>query len=163
MLKPIFRADFVRRAGLRYRENVRLSEDFFYMVEFFAAGGTGILLARPLYNWTQPFGSLSRRWTTTGAGSWRYDFQSALAGNADVLRSLRAQNQPLLAALMVTHARACRRLHRLSMVSRAYASGTPAWKILAMIVRHPSIWSQIGRRLLRSPRLRARVSRPFTA
>src|SRR5665213_868358 len=35
MLKPIVRADFIRRAGLCYHENAKLSEDFIYMTEFF--------------------------------------------------------------------------------------------------------------------------------
>ena len=59
MLKPVVRADFVRRTGLRYRESARLSEDFFFMTEFLAAGGRALLVAEPLYYWRQAFGSLS--------------------------------------------------------------------------------------------------------
>jgi len=152
MLKPVMSADFIRREGLAYRENVRLSEDFLYLVEFFAAGAQGILLARPMYNWTQPFGTLSRKWTTTGAGSWRYDFNSALAGNADVLRSLRAKNDALLASLLVTHARACRRLHHLNAINRARANGAALPHVLTAVARHPSIWPEIARRALRAGR-----------
>ena len=50
MLKLVVRADFIGATGLAYRENVRLSEDSLYLVEFFAADGTRILLARPLYD-----------------------------------------------------------------------------------------------------------------
>src|SRR5579864_8457434 len=53
MLKPLIRTDFIRRTGLAYRENARLSEDFLYLVAFYAAGGTGSLVNHPLYNWTQ--------------------------------------------------------------------------------------------------------------
>ena len=102
LLKPVVRTDFIRRTGLSYRENARLSEDFLYLVEFFAAGGTGVLVSLPLYHWTQPFGSRSRQWTTTGAGSWRYDFRSALAANAEVLRMMREQRQHDLAKLLVS-------------------------------------------------------------
>ena len=154
MLKPVIRADFLRGSGLAYRENVRLSEDFLYLVEFFAAGGRGVLLSRPLYNWTQPFGTVSRQWTTTGAGSWRYDFQSALAGNADVLGALRARNDELLAALLVSHARACRRLHHLNAISRARADGAALPHLLSTVVRHPSIWPEIARRVVRAGRRR---------
>ena len=42
MLKPLIRTDFIRRTGLAYRENARLSEDFLYLVAFYAAGGTGM-------------------------------------------------------------------------------------------------------------------------
>ena len=75
MLKPIVRTDFLRRSALSYRENARLSEDFLYLVEFYAAGGNGVLVKQPLYHWTQSFGAISRQWTTTGGGAWRYDFQ----------------------------------------------------------------------------------------
>jgi glycosyltransferase involved in cell wall biosynthesis len=152
MLKPIISADFIQATGLAYRENVRLSEDFLYLVEFFAAGGTGILLTHPLYNWTQAFGRLSRQWTTTGAGSWRYDFQSALAGHAEVLHSLRDRRDHLLADLLVAHARACRRLHHLNAIKRARASGATLPQVLSAIARHPSIWPQIARRALRASR-----------
>jgi glycosyltransferase involved in cell wall biosynthesis len=50
MLKPIVRADFIRSSGLTYRPNARLSEDFLCLVEFFAAGGHGVLVADPLYH-----------------------------------------------------------------------------------------------------------------
>jgi succinoglycan biosynthesis protein ExoO len=46
MLKPILRAEFVRHAGLAYRENARLAEDFLYLVEFFATGGVGFFCCR---------------------------------------------------------------------------------------------------------------------
>jgi succinoglycan biosynthesis protein ExoO len=164
MLNPIIRADFIRTTGLAYRENVRFSEDFLYLVEFFAAGGTGILLARPLYNWTQPFGSLSRQWTSTGAGSWRYDFQSALAGNADVLRALRERRDDLLADLLVAHARAYRRLHHLNAIKRARAHGASLPQVLSAIACHPSIWLQIAGRALRAGRrYRAHPNRPSAA
>jgi succinoglycan biosynthesis protein ExoO len=160
MLKPIIRTDFVRGAGLAYRENVRLSEDFLYLVEFFATGARGVLLGRPMYNWTQPFGTLSREWTTTGAGSWRYDFQSALAGNADVLRSLRAKNDEFLASLLVTHARACRRLHHLNAINRARSNGAALPYLLTVVARHPSIWPEIARRALRTGRRHLAGLRP---
>ncbi len=80
MLKPVVRAAFVREAGLRYRENAKLSEDFLFLAEFLASGGRALIVSRPLYVWTQAFGSLSRRWTETGGGAWRYDFRLCRAG-----------------------------------------------------------------------------------
>ena len=148
MLKPVVRTDFIRRTGLAYRENARLSEDFLYLVEFFAAGGTGILVAKPLYNWTQPFGEISRRWTTTGAGAWRYDFRSALAANEDVLRDLRGRQEHDLADLLSGRARAFRNLHHLNEINRARATGEWLPRILGSVARHPSIWPQLARRAL---------------
>jgi succinoglycan biosynthesis protein ExoO len=154
MLKPLVRADFIRRTKLAYRENARLSEDFLYLVEFFAAGGVGLLVSRPLYNWTQAFGSLSRQWTGTGAGSWRYDFRSALAANTEVLHVLRERDERALADLLLARARAFRRLHHLTRVLRLRAGGAPLPRILQVIACHPSIWPLLTRGLLRrmSPR-----------
>jgi len=159
MLKPIVRADFVRRVRLAYRENARLSEDFLYLVEFFAAGGTGVLVPRPLYHWTQPFGTLSRQWTTTGAGSWRYDFRAALKANADVLHELRERKDNELAGLLVAQARAFRRLHHLTQISRMRASGSPIPQIVGTVARHPSIWPLLLRRAVRSLRRRHDMAR----
>jgi succinoglycan biosynthesis protein ExoO len=149
MLKPIIRADFIRRTGLAYRENARLGEDFLYLVEFFAAGGDGLLLSRPLYNWTQPFGSFSRQWTTTGAGRWRYDFSSALAANADVMAALRERRQLRLVELLLLRAKAFETLHHVSEISRKRSEGAPLMQVGSAILRHPSTWPVLARRLLR--------------
>jgi glycosyltransferase involved in cell wall biosynthesis len=160
MLKPVVRAAFLRETKLTYRENARLSEDFLYLVEFLAAGGTGYLVSRPLYNWTQPFGSLSRQWTTTGAGSWRYDFQSALLANAEVRDLLRQRHERVLAGLLDARARAFRRLHHISEINRLRAEGARASTVLGTIANHPSIWPQVAMRLLRSARRRRAIARP---
>jgi succinoglycan biosynthesis protein ExoO len=143
MLKPIVRSDFIRRAGLSYRENARLSEDFLFLLEFLAAGGTGLLLAKPLYNWTQPFGSISRSWTGTGAGDWRYDYQSALAAHADVLEKLQRKQEAMLARLVIARMRAFRRLHHLNTISRMRRTGATLTQILVEVARHPSIWTRL--------------------
>ncbi len=46
MLKPVIRTDCIRRLALAYRETARLSEDFMYLTDFFAAGETGFLIAQ---------------------------------------------------------------------------------------------------------------------
>jgi succinoglycan biosynthesis protein ExoO len=147
MLKPIVRTDFLRRSALSYRENARLSEDFLYLVEFYAVGGNGVLVNQPLYHWTQSFGAISRQWTTTGAGAWRYDFKSALEANANVLRELHGQRNRDLATLLAARARAFRRLHHLSTLNRMRASGSSLPKILSMAARHPAIWPLLARRV----------------
>jgi len=147
MLKPIVRTDFLRRSALSYRENARLSEDFLYLVEFYAAGGDGVLVNQPLYHWTQPFGAISRQWTMTGAGAWRYDFKSALEANANVLRELHGQRNRDLATLLIARARAFRRLHHLSTLNRMRASGSSLPKILSVAARHPAIWPLLARRV----------------
>lgn len=149
MLKPMVRTDFIRRTGLRYRENAKLSEDFLYMVEFLAAGGRGFLLAEPRYYWRQAYGSISRRWTETGDGSWRYNFLSAAAANADLLSSMRTQNQPELCRLLQRRMRAFLRLHFLQEISRMRAGGAAPVRLMREVLAHPSIWLLVAQRCIR--------------
>jgi succinoglycan biosynthesis protein ExoO len=154
MLKPVVRTEFIHRTGLAYRENARMSEDFLYLVEFFAASGNGFLLSQPLYNWTQPFGTRSRQWTTTGAGSWRYDFGSALDANADVVRVLRERQQHDLVDLLIARARAYKQLQRLNEINQMRANGAALPQLLRAVAQRPSIWPHLARRVLRGPRYR---------
>lgn len=150
MLKPVVNADFARQSGLTYRENARLGEDFLYLVEFFAAGGTGVLVTVPLYHWTQPFGSISRMWTTTGAGPWRYDYQSGIDAQADVLRRLRDRQDRDLVKLLHARTRAFRKLHHLNRISRMRAAGASKLHILQTVSQIPAIWPLLARRLFQS-------------
>ena len=150
MLKPVIRADFVRRVGLAYRETARLSEDFLYLLDFFAAGGRGFLVAEPLYNWTQSFGTISRQWTLTGAGDWRYDYRSAIATCEVALHDMRARHDHAFARLLQGRINAFRRLHRLAALSRMRKTGAGLPRVLAEAVRHPSIWPLIISRLMRA-------------
>lgn len=150
MLKPVVRAEFIRRTGLTYRENTRLSEDFLYLVEFFAAGGTGVLVAEPLYHWIQSFGTVSRQWTTTGAGPWRYDFLAALTAYDDVLSELNAERDRDLVRLLTTRMRAFKHLHHIDKINRMRASGSPLMAVLGTAMRHPSVWPRLARRVFRS-------------
>lgn len=149
MLKPMVRTSFIRRTGLRYRETAKLSEDFLYLVEFFAANGRAFLLAEPHYYWRQAFGSISRRWTETGNGSWRYNFLSAAAANNDVLRALRQKNQPELSRLLERRVKAFLRLHLLQELNRMRASGAAPLYLAREVLSHPSIWKLVAQRYLR--------------
>jgi len=149
MLKPVVRTEFVHKANLNYRESARLSEDFLYLLEFFAAGGEGCLISRPLYYWRQAFGSLSRHWTASGHGAWRYDFLSGARASEDVLKALRQGGDRELARMLQRRIRAFHRLHRLQEVNRKRADGAPLRDVAATVAMHPSIWSLIAQRLLR--------------
>lgn len=152
MLKPIVERAFVVRHGLTYRENVRLSEDFLWLTDFFAVGGAGWLTARPLYNWTQAFGSVSRQWTTTGAGPWRYDYRGALGAHADMANELTARNEIALARLLRRRMRALSILHHLSEVNRQRYQGAPLRAMVGGAMRHPSIWPRLALHALRAAR-----------
>jgi len=149
MLKPIVRSECIRRLALSYRESARLSEDFLYLTDFFAAGECGWLVGKPLYNWTQSFGSISRQWTSTGAGDWRYDYRSALASYADALGTLACRDMSL-ADMLHARMRAFQRLERISAISRRDKSGAGLSRLVLEAARHPSIWPALLSRLLRA-------------
>ena len=149
MLKPMVRTDFVRRVGLAYRENARLSEDFFYLLEFFAAGGKGFVVPQPLYYWRQAFGSLSRTWTGTAGGAWRYDFLSGARGCSDLLNTMRDRGETELASLLMQRMRAFQRLHRMQEMSRMRANGASRAELAVNILGHPSVWPLVIQRCAR--------------
>jgi succinoglycan biosynthesis protein ExoO len=149
MLKPLVRADFICSTGLAYRENAKLSEDFLYMVEFLAAGGRGLLVSRPFYYWSQAFGTISRRWTETGDGRWRYDFLSAAAASAEVRRAMQRVGEDELAALLHRRMLAFRRLHQVQEISRLRAEGATIARLGREILGHPSVWPLLAQRGVR--------------
>ena len=146
MLKPVVRADFIRTTGLAYHENAKFSEDFIYMVEFLAAGGRGCLVDRPLYYWSQAFGTISRRWTETGGGRWRYNFSSAIAANTEVMRTMQRAGEHDLAAVLLARIRAFRRLPWVQEISRLRAEGAAPTRLARQILSHPSIWPLVVQR-----------------
>jgi glycosyltransferase involved in cell wall biosynthesis len=149
MLKPLVRTSFIRQVNLQYRENARLSEDFLYLLEFFAAGGEGFLVPHPLYYWRQAFGSLSRHWTYGGGGAWRYDFLSGARASEEVLPILRQNGQRVLARMLKERIRAFYRLHRLQQVSQLRANGASPVELAARVALQPSIWPLIAQRSVR--------------
>jgi succinoglycan biosynthesis protein ExoO len=149
MLKPVVRTEFVRATGLSYHENAKLSEDFLYMLEFLAKGGRGWLAAKPMYYWSQAFGTISRRWTETGAGRWRYNFLSAAAANAEVLSTMQRAGESELATLLQQRIRAFERLHWIQEVNRMRAHGASPARLAGTVLGHPSIWPLIAQRGIR--------------
>ena len=149
MLKPVIRSDFIRATGLAYHENAKLSEDFLYMLEFLAKGGRGWLAARPTYYWCQAFGTISRRWTETGAGHWRYNFLSAAAANAEVLGAMQRAGENELASLLQRRIRAFERLHWMQELNRMRADGAGPARLAGTVLGHPSIWPLVAQRGMR--------------
>ena len=148
ILKPMIRRDFIVAHDLKYPENLKLAEDFYHLMQFFAAGGRGYLVNQPYYVWTLPFGPLSRQWTTTGLGPWRYDYTGALAANDHFIKLMASAGQDRLVAL----------LHRRAQEYRAMIHYIAAQKILAetgnllaastIILRHPNTWPLLARRIV---------------
>lgn len=60
-LKPIFRADFVRRSGVRYSPALRIAEDFGFVLALLAAGARFHLFPGMTYFYRKHAGSISHR------------------------------------------------------------------------------------------------------
>lgn len=61
MMKPIFKADFMKKHNIEYYVPDSIGHDFCILLCFFAAGGKGVLIDTPYYNYVQPFGSISKK------------------------------------------------------------------------------------------------------
>jgi glycosyltransferase involved in cell wall biosynthesis len=146
ILKPMMRADFVRRIGLSYFEQTRLAEDYYYLLTFFLAGGKGVLTSEPLYFWTMPFGAISRAWTTTGSGAWRYDYRTALAANEHFIRSIDAAREPAIVAMLRARSRQYQVMIHYLDAQRA-ASERRYGSCVREIVLHPSTYGLLLRRV----------------
>lgn len=73
MLKPIFRADFLQAHAIRYYEPARIGEDYLVLLNYFAAGGTALLLPDAFYFYLQPFGTISKQWAQEGRTEYNFD------------------------------------------------------------------------------------------
>ncbi len=156
ILKPVIRRSFVLAHNLAYHEASRLAEDFTYLLEYFVAGGRLAVCAAPLYRWTMPFGTVSRRWTQTGAGAWRYDYRGAIAANAIFIARMRAKGETEVVEMLLRRDRQYRvMVHYIAAQKRA-AEGNRVAALLT-IARHPSVWRLLAQRV--TGRLR-RAMRP---
>ncbi len=60
-LKPFVRADLIAETGARYDENLRIGEDFHFVVRLLSSGARLHLLAEPLYCYRRHGSSISHR------------------------------------------------------------------------------------------------------
>lgn len=147
ILKPMIRASFIRAHKQQYRPGLKLGQDFYHLMQFFAAGGRGYLVNRPLYDWTLPFGPISRSWTTTGDGAWRYDYRGTLEANAYFLQLMERSGQTELAALLRRRAREYRVMVHYIDAQKIHAESGSTLAAARIIARHPSTWPLLTRRV----------------
>ncbi len=147
ILKPIMRRDFLVTHGLTYTDKTRLSEDFYYLLTFFVAGGRGLVLPTPLYYWTMPFGTISRTWTETGAGAWRYDYREALDANEHFLNAMTARGEAGLTAMLRARSRQYRVMIDYLGAQRMAAEGNRLGA-LRRIAGRPGTWRLLLTRVL---------------
>jgi len=59
-MKPMFRRDFLNSEGLRFREDIRIGEDYILLASALAAGGLCVIEPKPGYIYNIREGSISR-------------------------------------------------------------------------------------------------------
>ncbi len=59
LLKPMFRANFVKERKIRYNTEFRFAEDFLFYSEIIANGARGMLIPDAFYRYTLPYGTTS--------------------------------------------------------------------------------------------------------
>ena len=155
ILKPMVRVAFLRNTQTEYHSEAKLAEDFYFMLELFLAGARGWLVHTPLYEWTLPFSPTARRWTSTGAGAWRYDYRQALETNNHFISKFGKSVRKDVARLLRTRAREYRVMVHYIDAQRLLADTGDIIKPAAIILRHPGTWLLLTRRVTR--RLRRAV------
>ena len=161
ILKPMIRAEFLRRTGLRYHPGAKLAEDFYYLLEFFHAGGRAWLAHEPLYEWTLPFSPTARRWTATGSGPWRYDYRNALETNRHFQNEFSEAGQPDVLNLLRRRERDYTVMIHYLDAQRILADTGSRTKALAIIMAHPGTWPLLVQRVVgRMGRAVARARAP---
>lgn len=147
ILKPIILASFVRDHALTYRPGLKLGQDFYHLMQFFAAGGRGYLVDQPMYDWTLPFGPVSRAWTTTGDGAWRYDYRSTLEANAYFLQLMETSGQRELAELLRRRKREYWTMVHYIDAQKIFAQTGDRLAAVRIIARHPDTWPLLAKRI----------------
>jgi succinoglycan biosynthesis protein ExoO len=146
ILKPVVRRDFLLQQAIRYYEDARLCEDFYYLVDFFVAGGRGRIIAEPLYQWTQPFGAISRRWTETGSGPWRYDYRKVLRTNRHFIAKMERNGETGMVAMLQERERKYISMIHYIDAQRAAAEHRLLDAALGIIL-HPSTYGLLAQRV----------------
>ena len=140
VLKPIVRRRFIKESGISYYEQTRVAEDFYYMLNFFAAGGRALLLSAPLYKWTLP----SPRHRT---GSGQRDYREALRANEHFAAEMRARGMTDVAAMLAVRTQRYRAMVFYSDARRSAAEGR--WlRCAAEILFHPTSYAPLASRVV---------------
>jgi succinoglycan biosynthesis protein ExoO len=159
ILKPIVRRDFVQAHGLIYYEQTRLAEDFYYLLNYFVAGGRAYLIGEPLYCWTMPFSNHSRQWTSTGAGAWRYNYREALVANQHFIEEMTRRSEMEVVAILKARSKQYRVMIHYLDAQRHAAEGRRL-TALRIAIAHPSIYrlllARVAGRAVRALRSRNR-------
>jgi succinoglycan biosynthesis protein ExoO len=147
ILKPIVKSSFIDKFDLKYYEGARFSQDFYYLIDFFASGGRAWLISKPLYQWTLPFSPSTRAWTTTGNGPWRYNFRSALATNKFFENKYKHTEARAIKNILSQKTQEYRTMISYIDAQKMLEEKRRPLSALLIIILHPSTWYLLMRRI----------------
>jgi len=73
LLQPLIRTAHIRMHGISYDERMRYGEDFRFTLDILLAGGTLLVLPQAYYQYTERFGSISKKASGLSKTIARYD------------------------------------------------------------------------------------------
>ncbi len=160
MFKPVFRRAFIEAKGIEYYVPARRGQDYYVLLAFFAAGGRAVIVDTPLYSYVQPFGSISRQWSS--AGRKRYPFEAMKQINDHFVMHYADQFTPYQRARLIARGQQFDTVAALHQIREAVADQdyTRAGKRLMM--GFPSLWWRLGGYMLRRILTKASRSRDAT-
>src|SRR5439155_18647165 len=134
-LKPLLRADALRRAGLRYDESLRIGEDYDFLARAMARGLRFRFEPAALYRYRKHAGSTSHR-SRVG------DFTALIAAH-DRFKAMAAALQSDIAGALRRRRRSLETLLAYDQVITDLKAGYLA-AAAARAVRRPSVWPLLG-------------------
>ncbi|MCJ2108526.1 glycosyltransferase [Methylobacterium sp. E-041] len=140
ILKPIVKKDFISSTVLKYNEGARFAEDFYYLFDFFAAGGRAYISHAPYYNWYMPFSPSSRKWSTTGNGAWRYDYRIALSINSEFKSTYKDHANKKLYDILLSREAGYKKMIHYIDAQKLFEKEKNYKAALAIIIFNPNIW-----------------------
>jgi succinoglycan biosynthesis protein ExoO len=136
-IKPMFRTDFVRRHGIRHREDVYIGEDYHFCLACLLAGARFVVTSESFYRYRIREGSLS----------WRLrpdDIERLLCAHADLKLEDRFRADAEVTRALRTYLRALQRAKTTALIIAKAKSGGWAQAFASAAV-HPEVWVLLGR------------------
>ncbi len=147
MLKPVLRADFMRAHRVANYEPARTGEDWYFHLEFYAAGGRNLVVDRALYNYIPPSGTVLREMAR--AGRKRYSYDTTLAMHAHYTALLHDRLTPQQRHWMRRRAQGVEAMQRYVLIRDSAYQGHWRQMLGEVFATSPRLWPRIVKRTLR--------------
>ena len=148
MLKPVFLREFLLRHELEYYVPARRGQDYYMNLCFFAAGGRATVLDEPLYYYVQPFGRVSRQWSTVTRK--RYPFELMLQTNGHFYNKFYQRFSPRQRRRLAARSRQFRQLAIIDRLREAFRDRNYRRVLALSAGGFPGVWLMATKLGLRS-------------